>query len=170
MPKSKSKRKNKVYRPRTIKVGPYWTPQQQANIEEKLRRVAMFVEVTLPAGTATFWQMDWIEDTLNWFLGMLYKRFKHLDQRELNEVGPLLIDARHAINAIMDRKESGQTSGYIATGDELRTISEAFAVIIPTLKKAVALSPHTCMKEFDWAQNRANEKLRRKQNEKCRNK
>lgn len=67
MPKSKSKRKNKAYRPRTIKVGPYWTPEQQANIEEKLRRVAMFVEVTLPAGTATFWQMDWIEDTLNWF-------------------------------------------------------------------------------------------------------
>ena len=137
MPKSKSKRKNKAYRPRTIEVGPYWTPEQQANIEEKLRRVAMFVEVTLPAGTATFWQMDWIEDTLNWFLGMLYQRFKHLDQSELNE---------------------------------LRTISEAFAVIIPTLKKAVALSPHTCMKEFDWAQNRANEKLRRKQNEKCRNK
>lgn len=167
MPKSKSKR-NKPYRPRTIKVGPYWTPEQQANIEEKLRRVAMFVEVTLPAGTATFWQMDWIEDTLNWFLGMLYRRFKHLDQSELNEVGPLLIDARHAINAIMDRKESGQTSGYIATGDELKTISQAFAVIIPTLKKAVSLSPHTCMKEFDWAQNRANEKLRRKQNEKKR--
>lgn len=84
------------------------------------------------------------------------------------KVGPLLIDARHAINAIMDRKESGQTSGYIATGDELKTISEAFAVIIPTLKMAVALSPHTCMKEFDWAKNRANEKLRRKQNEKKR--
>lgn len=85
MPKSKSKR-NKLYRPRTIKVGPYWTPEQQANIEEKLRRVAMFVEVTLPAGTATFWQMDWIEDTLNWFLGMLYKRFKHLETQRSRAV------------------------------------------------------------------------------------
>lgn len=107
MPKSKSKR-NKAYRPRTIKVGPYWTPEQQANIEEKLRRVAMFVEVTLPAGTATFWQMDWIEDTLNWFLGMLYQRFKHLDQSELNEVGPLLIDAGTRLTRSWTARRAGK--------------------------------------------------------------
>lgn len=167
MPKSKKKR-NKVYRPRPIKVGPYWPKEEQASVEEKLTNVAMYIEVSLPAGTATEQQIDWIEDTFIWFLGMLYKRYKHLDKQELNEVGTLALNAKHALQSVIDRKWSGQTQGYVATGEELKLISQAASVIIPTLKEAVSLAPNTSLNEFTWAQNMANEKLRRKQNEKKR--
>lgn len=79
MPKSKKTRAKK-YHPRTVKVGPYWPAEAQADVEAKLTQVALYVESSLPAGTLTDQQMDWIEDTLNWFLGLLYKRYEHLNQ------------------------------------------------------------------------------------------
>lgn len=169
MPKSKNTRK-KAYRPRQVKIGPYWPADQQADVEDKLTKVALYVESTLPTGAATEQQIDWIEDVFIWFLGMLYKRHKHLDRQEVSEAGRLAIDGKHALEAIIDRKWAGQTHGYVTTGEELKLISQACAVMIPTLKEAVRLAPYTSFNEFNWSQNRADEKLRRKQNEKCRNK
>ena len=94
MPKSKKTRAKK-YHPKTIKVGPYWPAEAQADVEAKLTQVALYVESSLPAGTLTDQQMDWIEDTLNWFLGLLYKSYEHLNQQEINEVGPIAMAARH---------------------------------------------------------------------------
>lgn len=88
MPKSKKTRAKK-YHPKTVKVDPYWPAEAQADVEAKLTQVALYVESSLPAGTLTDQQMDWIEDTLNWFLGLLYKRYEHLNQQEINEVGPI---------------------------------------------------------------------------------
>lgn len=97
MPKSKKTRAKK-YHPRIVKVGPYWPAEAQADVEAKLTQVALYVESSLPAGTLTDQQMDWIEDTLNWFLGLLYKRYEHLNQQEIDEVGPIAMAARKAIN------------------------------------------------------------------------
>lgn len=137
MPKSKKTRAKK-YHPRTVKVGPYWPAEAQADVE----------------------------DTLNWFLGLLYKRYEHLNQQEINEVGPIAMAARKAINDISDRQLKGQTKGFVATGDEIKIISQAFAIIIPTLKEAVALAPHKTLNEFTWAYERAKEKLKRSSNAK----
>ncbi len=115
MPKSKKTRAKK-YHPKTVKVGPYWPAEAQADVEAKLTQVALYVESSLPAGTLTDQQMDWIEDTLNWFLGLLYKRYEHLNQQEINEVGPIAMAARKAINDISDRQLKGQTKGFVATG------------------------------------------------------
>ena len=134
MPKSKKTRAKK-YHPRIVKVGPYWPAEAQADVEAKLTQVALYVESSLPAGTLTDQQMDWIEDTLNWFLGLLYKRYELLNQQEINEVGPIAMAARKAI-------------------------------IIPTLKEAVALAPHKTLNEFTWAYERAKEKLKRSSNAK----
>lgn len=168
MPKSKNTRK-KAYRPRQVKIGPYWPAEQQADVEDKLTKVALYVESTLPTGAATEQQIDWIEDVFIWFLRMLYKRHKHLDPQEVGEVGKLAMDGKHALKAIIDRMWAGQTHGYVATGEELKLISQACAVMIPTLKEAVRLAPWTSFNEFNWSQNRADEKLRRKQNERKRN-
>ena len=168
MPKSKNTRK-KAYRPRQVKIGPYWPADQQADVEDKLTKVALYVESTLPTGAATEQQIDWIEDVFIWFLGMLYKRHKHLDRQEATEAGRLAMDGKHALETIIDRKWAGQTHGYVATGEELKLISQACAVMIPTLKEAVRLAPYTSFNEFNWSQNRADEKLRRKQNERKRN-
>lgn len=165
MPKSKKTRAKK-YHPKTVKVGPYWPAEAQADVEAKLTQVALYVESSLPAGTLTDQQMDWIEDTLNWFLGLLYKRYEHLNQQEINEVGPIAMAARKAINDISDRQLKGQTKGFVATGDEIKAISQAFAIIIPTLKEAVALAPHKTLNEFTWAYERAKEKLKRSSNAK----
>lgn len=165
MPKSKKTRAKK-YHPRIVKVGPYWPAEAQADVEAKLTQVALYVESSLPAGTLTDQQMDWIEDTLNWFLGLLYKRYEHLNQQEINEVGPIAMAARKAINDISDRQLKGQTKGFVATGDEIRIVSQAFAIIIPTLKEAVALAPHKTLNEFTWAYERAKEKLKRSSNAK----
>ena len=164
MPKSK-KARTKKYHPKTVKVGPYWSPEAQADVEAKLTQVALYVESSLPAGTLTDHQMDWIEDTLNWFLALLYKRYKNLAQQEIDEVGPIAMAARKAVNAINDRKINGQTAGFVATGDEIKVISQAFAIIIPTLKEAVTLAPYKTLSEFTWAYQRANERLKRKNNE-----
>ena len=65
MPKSKNTRK-KAYRPRQVKIGPYWPADQQADVEDKLTKVALYVESTLPTGAATEQQIDWIEDVFIW--------------------------------------------------------------------------------------------------------
>lgn len=106
MPKSKNTRK-KAYRPRQVKIGPYWPADQQADVEDKLTKVALYVESTLPTGAATEQQIDWIEDVFIWFLGMLYKRHRHLDRQEVSEAGRLAMDGKHALEAIIDR-EVGQ--------------------------------------------------------------
>ena len=67
---------------------------------------------------------------------------------------------------ISDRQLKGQTKGFVATGDEIKIISQAFAIIIPTLKEAVALAPHKTLNEFTWAYERAKEKLKRSSNAK----
>lgn len=100
MPKSKNTRK-KAYRPRQVKIGPYWPADQQADVEDKLTKVALYVESTLPTGAATEQQIDWIEDVFIWFLGMLYKRHRHLDRQEVSEAGRLAMDGKHALEAIM---------------------------------------------------------------------
>lgn len=42
MPKSKKTRAKK-YHPKTVKVGPYWPAEAQADVEAKLTQVALYV-------------------------------------------------------------------------------------------------------------------------------
>ena len=47
----------------------------------------------------------------------------------------------------------------MTTGEELKLISQACAVMIPTLKEAVRLAPYTSFNEFNWSQNRPTKNL-----------
>lgn len=166
MPKSKKKR-NKKYKPTTVRVGPFYDEAQRQKTESQLNDVALYVECTLPSGNATDHEIDWIEDILNWALGLLHQRYERLDAEELQEVGPVIIAGRHALNSLIDRKNEGKTTKYIASGDELRAISAAFAIIIPMLKEAMELSPRRTMNEFDWAHRTAFQNLQKTEREKC---
>lgn len=166
MPKSKKKR-DKKYRPTTVRVGPYYDEAQRQKTEAQLNDVALYVECTLPMGTATDHEIDWIEDVSNWALGLLQQRYEHLDPEELREVGPIILAGKHALNSLIERKNEGKTTKYIGTGDELKEISAAFAIIIPMLKEAMRLAPRRTMNEFDWAHRKAIQNLKKTEKEKC---
>lgn len=161
------KKRDKKYKPITVRVGPYYSEEQRRQCESQLNDVALYVECTLPSGNATDHEIDWIEDVLNWALGLLHQRYKRLDTEELQEVGSIILAGRHALNNLIDRKNEGKTMRFIATGDELNAISAAFAIIIPMLKEAMTLSPRRTMNEFDWAHRKAIENLKKTEREKC---
>lgn len=166
MPKSKKKR-DKKYKPITVRVGPYYSEEQRRQCEAQLNDVALYVECTLPTGNATNHEIDWIEDVLIWAIGLVHQRFETLDQLELSEVLPILTNGKHALDALIDRKYEKKTTRFIATGDELKAISAAFAIIIPMLKEAMTLSPRRTMNEFDWAHRKALKNLKKTEREKC---
>lgn len=164
MPK---KTRNKKYKPITVRIGPYYSEEQRRQCEAQLNDVALYVECTLPTGNAADHEIDWIEDILNWALGLLHQRYKRLDAEELQEVGPIIVEGRHALNNLIDRKNEGKTTKYVGTGDELRAISAAFAIIIPMLKEAMTLAPRRTMNEFDWAHRKAIQNLNKAEKRRC---
>lgn len=168
MPKNKKKR-DKKYRPTIVRVGPYYSEEQRQKTEAQLNDVALYVECTLPMGNATNHEIDWIEDVMNWAIGLIYQRFEALDQQELSEVLPVLINGKHALDTLIDRKYEKKTTRFIATGDELKAISAAFAIIIPMLKEAMRLSPRRTMNEFDWAHRKALQNLKKTEKREMRN-
>ncbi len=148
---SKSKKtRNTKYHPKPVRI-PYWSPQWYEETERKLDTANLLVELTLPAGKLTDSDIDLLEDTLNWSLGILFHRYKNLDQSELTDVEPIIVGAREALTEIINRKNKGITQGYIAKGDEINLISECFSIIIPLIKEAIRMGPRTSMKEFKWA-------------------
>lgn len=166
MPKSKKKR-DKKYKPIAVRVGPYYSEEQRRQCEAQLNDVALYVECTLPTGNATNHEIDWIEDVLIWAIGLIRQRFEELDQQELADALPVIVEGKHALDTLIDRKYVKKTTRFIATGDELRAISAAFAIIIPMLKEAMTLAPLKTMKEFDWAHRKALENLKKTEREKC---
>lgn len=154
MPKSKSKRTNRRYHPRPARVGPFYGPEQEQLHRDRLNDVALYVECALPAGTLTDQQIDWVEDYLNWGLGILLKRQGHLEQSELNEAGPVLLAGRKALTAVINRKQR-RGSAYIASGDEIRAISSAFAIVVPLIRDAMQISPRRALNEFFWSHQTA---------------
>lgn len=168
MPKSKKKR-DKKYKPTTVRVGPFYDEAQRQKTESQLNDVALYVECTLPTGNATNHEIDWIEDVLIWAIGLIHQRFEGLDQQELSDVLPVIVEGKHALDALIDRKYEKKTTRFIATGDELRAISAAFAIIIPMLKEAMTLAPRRTMNEFDWAHRKALENLKKTERENAKN-
>lgn len=144
------KPRNKKYHPRPVKptyYGPAWLERQQ----QLLDKANLLVELTLPAGNLTDDDVDLLEDTLNWSLGILHHRYKNLNQQELDDVEPIVLGGRRSLNDIIDRKNAGTTSAYIARGDEIQIVSECFSIIVPLVKEALHMGPRTAMKEFNWA-------------------
>lgn len=162
MPK---KTRNKKYKPITVRIGPYYSEEQRRQCEAQLNDVALYVECTLPTGNATNHEIDWIEDVLIWAIGLIHQRFEGLDQQELSDVLPVIVEGKHALDALIDRKYVKKAARFIATGDELRAISAAFAIIIPMLKEAMTLSPRRTMNEFDWAHRKAIQNLKKTERE-----
>lgn len=148
------KKRDKTYHPRPVKI-PAWSMERIKHIEKQLETANLLVELTLPAGKLTDGDFDLIEDTLNWGIAIIYKRYKHLDPEELNQGEPLVKTARVVLNAIYDRKLEGKTQGFIATGDELKVLSDTFAMIAPMIKEALRLGPKTALQEYSWACKRA---------------
>ena len=154
MPKSKSKR-GKTYRPRPVKVGPYVTAEFLADAKDRINNVLLIIETQLPAGACTDAEMDVIEDLLNWGLGILDRRKKHLDPGELAEFGPIILEARAALSAVFHRHNTGASSGYVCTGDELQAIRAGFDIVGPMIKEALELSAYQTICEFEWARGLA---------------
>lgn len=163
------KPRNKTHHPRPVRV-PYWSPKWYEETERKLDTANLLVELTLPAGKLTDKDIDLLEDTMNWSLGILFHRYKNLDQNELTDAEPIIVGAREALTEIINRKNKGITQGYIAKGDEINLISQCFSIIIPLIKEAIKMGPRTSMKEFNWAvqtglrRQREEQKMKEKSN------
>ena len=123
MPKSKSTR-GKKHRPIRLRVI-MMSLERYSNIADWINRITLLAEVTLPAGKCTLADMLRFENLFNWTTGIIYQRFKNLGQAELEDVVPVIGKGRPALNAIFNREMSGKTTGYVATGDELKAIHES---------------------------------------------
>lgn len=121
MPVSKSKRGKKYNPKKEIRLPAYYTEEEKQRWHEKLTSIALFVECTLPSGHATREQVDWIEDMLIWSISIVYKRKEKLDEEEVMDVMPVLIEGKRAITQVIDRKLTKNSTAFVATGDELES-------------------------------------------------
>ncbi|GAB1826782.1 hypothetical protein [Turicimonas sp. TL08] len=148
------KKRDKPYRPHPVRISG-WSTERIKHIEKQLDTANLLVELTLPAGKLSENDFDLVEDTVNWGIAIIFKRYKNLDQTELNQGEPLIRAAREVLNAIYDRKSEGKTQGFVATGDELKVLSDTFAMIVPMIKEALKLGPKTALQEYAWSCKRA---------------
>lgn len=163
---SKNKKtRNKKYRPHPVKTN-FWSQKWYEDTHRKLDTAALLAELTLPKGKLTSKDIDLLEDTVNWGIGIISKRYKGLDAEELLETEPIIIAGREALSAIIARKYSGQTQGFIAKGDEVNTIRECLSILVPLVKDAIAVTPGQAIREFNWTLRLAAANQKKDQKEK----
>lgn len=148
---SKNKKpRNKKYRPHPVKSN-FWSQEWYEDTHRKLDTAALLAELTLPKGKLSEKDIDLLEDTVNWGIGILFHRYKKLDVEELLAAEPVILAGREALSAVIDRKLSGVTHEYVAKGDEINVIRDCLSILVPLIKDAIAVTPGQAMREFKWS-------------------
>lgn len=154
----RNKKRDKKYKPRLIKnPGCYYTADMKRGMCSIMTNIGLVIEITLPQGKATEDHMRQIEDLFNWASMLIFaRRWKGL-QKEVEEFQARLYAALFALSAIIKRKRSGETNGFIARPNELEKIRSVSVDVIDVLKESLERAPDKTTREFLSAVQLAND-------------
>lgn len=159
---AKNKKPRKPYKPRPVhSTGCFYSRADIDRIKSIITGIGLIIEITLPRGEATDDHLHQIEDLLNWGGMMLFDRKWKGQEKEAEEFTDRQIEALYALSAIVNRKKSGETSGYIGRADELEKIREVCAEIVALLKEGMEIAPQRTLKEFLASRQIAEEQLQK---------
>ena len=110
--------------------------------------MGLVAEVSLPQGVIDDKQCVKIQDLLNWGGMLMFDRKWKGQEKEAEEFKARHYKALHAWAAVVRRKNSGQTHGYVAKADELQIIRDVCGEITAMLKEAMELAPQRTVREL----------------------
>lgn len=117
-------------------------------IKDIINGMGLTAEVALPQGAIDEKQCVKLQDLLNWGGMLMFDRKWKGQEAEVKEFKDRHYKALHAWAAVVRRKNSGQTHGYVAKADELQIIREVCAEIVAMLKEAMELAPQRTVREL----------------------
>lgn len=146
---AKNKKPRKPYKPRAIRNSGCSYPRETIDeIKDIINGMGLTAEVALPQGAIDEKQCVKLQDLLHWGGMLMFDRKWKGQEAEVKEFKDRHYKALHAWAAVVRRKNSGQTHGYVAKADELQIIREVCAEIVVLLKEAVELAPQRTVREL----------------------
>lgn len=147
-----NKKPRKPYKAKPIYLtGSFYPRETITGIKDIINSIGLVVEITLPRGNASDNDMHKIQDLLNWGGMMLFDRAWHKlwpDAEAYNDFKDQSYEALYAFSRIVKRKQSGKSSGYVGTADELNVIRDVCGVFEDLLKEQLEIAPHRTVKQF----------------------
>lgn len=146
---AKNKKPRKPYKPRAIRNSGCSYPRETIDeIKDIINGMGLTAEVALPQGAIDEKQCVKLQDLLHWGGMLMFDRKWKGQEAEVKEFKDRHYKALHAWAAVVRRKNSGQTHGYVAKADELQIIREVCAEIVVLLKEAVELALQRTVREL----------------------
>ncbi len=145
MPASKKPRKKYVKKGVLL---PFIHKEDIESLKGIFSEVGLVIEFSLLRGNVTYSDMSSIHDFFNWMGFVLQKRYEEFADG-IQEAVLLQRNAVEAVVEISRRSLKREDHRYIATGDEIKAIREAYAVFNDYLHKGLDETPLTLVRDFE---------------------
>lgn len=145
MPASKKPRKKYVKKGVLL---PFIQKEDIESLKGIISEIGLVIEFSLLRGNVTHRDMSSIHDFFNWMGFVLQKRYEEFADG-IQEAVLLQRDAIEAVVEISRRSLKREDHRYIATGDEIKAIREAYAVFNDYLQKGLDETPLTLVHDFE---------------------
>lgn len=142
-----SKRPRKKYVKKSVLL-PFIQKEDIENLKGILNEVGLVIEFSLLRATLDNKDMSAIRDFFNWMGFVLQKRYEEFADG-IQEAVLLQRDAVEAVVAISQRSLDRDDHRYIATGDEIKAIREAYMVFNDYLQKGLEKTPLTLTRDYE---------------------
>lgn len=145
MPASRKPRKKYVKKGVLL---PFIQKEDIENLKDILNEIGLVIEFSLLRGTVTHKDMSAIRDFFNWMGFVLQKRYEEFADG-IQEAILLQQDAVLAVVSLCQRTLERNDQRYIATGDEIKAIREAYSVFNDYLQRGLDETPLTLVRDFE---------------------
>lgn len=146
-----NKKPRKKYVPNIRHMHPSRMIELKRQLHEMLQNILLPIHTSLPFGTATPKQISRMADVFSWAVNTIEVRRKHLDPKEIEDCNPVLKAGQDALTAIVGRACGMKVERFTASGDEIRALADAFAIVRQIIEDAIEEHPLRAFREYEDA-------------------